>query len=169
MMSENKSDFDNWAATFYDHYDRDSRVEYEFRFTRKLVLTARKWTSFIDEKIRLKTGCSRSHWQTLAAIAFSGGGPVATLALSERMGVQWPTLIRALNEMEVRGFIERTQDPNDRRVRMITISPAGRQALADVRQILDPMRSIMLEGFETADLKAAERVLDRLLRVLNRA
>ncbi len=166
-MTDNESDFESWATTFYDHYDRGSRVEYEFRFTRKLVIAARKWTSFIDERIKQKTGYSRSRWQTLAAIAFSGA-PVATLELSERMGVQWPTLIRTLNAMETEGLIERTHDLKDRRYRMITISPAGRKVLEDVRQILDPLRSIKLKGLSTEDLMASERVLDQLLDVLIR-
>lgn len=166
-MSESEGDFDSWATTFYDHYDRGSRGEYEFRFTRKLVIAARKWTSFIDERIKQKTGYGRARWQTLAAIAFSGG-PVATLELSERMGVQWPTLIRALNAMEAEGLIERTQDLKDRRYRMITISPTGRKVLEDVRQILDPLRSIKLSAFTTEELVASERMLDRLLEVMSK-
>ena len=94
-MSDKKGEFDRWAAAFHDYYEPGSRAEYEFRLTRKMVITARKWTAFIDDQVRRKAGFSRSRWQTLAAIAFAGG-PVTTLELSGYMGVQWPTVVRAL-------------------------------------------------------------------------
>ena len=166
-MSGEEGEFDRWATTFHEFYERGSRAEYEFRLTRKLVITARKWTSFIDEKVKQKTGFSRSRWQTLAAIAFAGG-PVATLALSERLGVQWPTLVRTLNEMEAEGLIERTQAIKDRRYRMIAISPAGRALLDEVLEIVDPVRAETLTPIATQDMITTERVLDQLLQVLSK-
>lgn len=166
MMSHMATDeFDRWAKTFHDHYDEGSRLEHEFRLTRTLVIAARKWTRYIDEKIKDETGYSRSHWQALAAVSFSGE-PVATLELSDRLGVRWPTLIRTLNEMEAAGLIERTQDRDDRRLRMITISPAGRKLLRDVRKILDPLRSVVLDHMSTDEIVIAEQLLTRLLGAL---
>lgn len=161
----NVTEFDNWAQSFYDQYDRGSRLEHEFRLTRMLVITARKWTAHIDEKIRQRTGYTRARWQALSGISLSGA-PVSTLELSERMGIQWPTLIRTLNELEAEGLIERKQDPNDRRYRLVEISPAGRRVLKDVRAILDPMRSALLTGLSEEELIATEQVLRRLLVTL---
>lgn len=166
-MSDEKGEFDRWATTFHDYYEPGSRADYEFRLTRKLVITARKWTAFIDEQVRRKTGFSRSRWQTLAAIAFAGG-PVATLELAGRMGVQWPSVVRVLSEMEAEGLIERTQSSDDRRYRMIAITPAGRALLDDVLEITNPLRAARLAGIATEDLIASERVLDRMLATLPR-
>lgn len=166
-MSDEKEEFDRWATNFYDYYEPGSRADHEFRLTRKLVITAHKWTSFIDEQVRRKTGFSRSRWQTLAAIAFAGG-PVATLELAGRMGVQWPTVVRVLNEMEAEGLIERTQSSDDRRYRMIAITPAGQTLLEEVLEITNPLRAARLAGIATEDLIASERVLDRMLGTLPR-
>ena len=158
----NVTDFDRWAQSFYEQYDRGSRREHEFRLTRMLVNSARKWTSHIDETIKQRTGYTRARWQALSAITLSGV-PVSTLELSERMGIQWPTLIRTLNELEAEGLITREQDPNDRRYRLVAISAAGRQVLKDVREILDPMRSELLAHLSEEEMIETERVLRRLL------
>jgi len=166
-MGDEKGEFDRWATTYHDYYEPGSRADHEFRLTRKLVITARKWTAFIDEQVRRKTGFSRSRWQTLAAIAFAGG-PVATLELAGRMGVQWPSVVRVLSEMEAEGLIERTQSSDDRRYRMIAITPAGRALLDEVLEITNPIRAARLAEIATEDLIASERVLDRMLARLPR-
>jgi len=166
-MSDKNGEFDRWAATFHDYYESGSRAEYEFRLTRKMVITARKWTAFIDDQVRRKTGFSRSRWQTLAAIAFAGG-PVTTLELSGYMGVQWPTVVRALGEMEAEGLIARTRSGKDRRYRTIAITPAGQTLLDEVLEITNPLRATRLADIATEDLIVSERVLDRILAALPR-
>jgi MarR family transcriptional regulator for hemolysin len=162
---ELESEFDDWAKRFEAFYARGSRNEVEFRFTRKMVLAARRWTSFIDEVIRNASGHPRARWQTLFAVAFSEG-PVATLDLSERLGVQWPTLIRTLNELEKEGLIERRINPEDRRSRLITISEEGLEVIRKVQTVLDPTRRKILESFTTEELIITGRVLDRLFTIL---
>ena len=94
-----EGEFDSWATRFGEFYAEGSRDELEFRFSRLLILAARRWSTFIDEAIRQKTGQPRARWQTLSALAFSDG-PIATIELAERMAVQWPSLIRTLDGLE---------------------------------------------------------------------
>ena len=165
MRDESQSEFDRWAARSGEFYPEGSRPQQEFLFTRKLVLTARRWTTYVDETVKQQTGRSRGHWQTLSALAFSNG-PVATLELSRRMAVQWPTLVRTLNLLEAEGLIRREIDPGDRRARLVSITSAGRQLVAEIQATLDPARSRMLAGFEQEELQMAERLLDRLFEAL---
>ena len=159
------SDFDSWAMRFGEYYEAGSRAETEFRFSRMLILAARRWTTLIDEAIRQRTGPPRARWQTLAALAFSDG-PIATIELAERMAVQWPTLVRTLNELEGEGLIERKVNAADKRSRLVTITPAGLAVFAEVKQVLDPARAAILGGFAQGDLKAAERLLERFFAAM---
>ncbi|PQA89497.1 MarR family winged helix-turn-helix transcriptional regulator [Hyphococcus luteus] len=163
-MSEDHSqkDFDAWATEYRQYYKKSSRADFEFRFSRMLILASRRWTAYIDEAVQQETGHTRARWQTLFAIAFADE-PVATLDLSERMGVQWPTLIRSLNDLETEGLIKRKMNPDDKRSRLVTITPKGRKALMQVKKVLDPLRQNALQQFTKEELATAENLLERLL------
>lgn len=165
MTFSGEAEFESWATRVDEFYDPASRAKKEFLLTRKLVLAARRYTSHVDELIQQRTGHSRSHWQTLSALAFSEG-PVPTLELSRRMAVQWPTLIRTLNRLESEGLIRRETDPSDRRSRLVSITPMGRRVMLRVQDILDPARERVLANFSEEDLVNAERLLDNLFTAL---
>jgi len=165
MAGREDGEFEGWAKRFYEQYEEGSRLEKEFRLTRKLILTARRWTSYIDEVVKKRTGHSRARWQTLSALSFSEG-TVGTLELARRLAVRWPTLIRVLNELDAEGLIRRLPDPHDRRMRLITMTPEGRRVMGRVRDILDPARTQVLAGFSDEELVMAERVLDRIFEHL---
>jgi MarR family transcriptional regulator for hemolysin len=155
-----EGEFDSWAARFGEFYPDGSRPELEFRFSRLLILAARRWSTFIDEAIRERTGQPRARWQTLAALAFSDG-PIATIELAERMAVQWPSLIRTLDGLEAEGLVERRINPADKRSRRVTITDKGLAVFREVKAVLDPTRAALLEGFSDEELRMAERLLDR--------
>jgi MarR family transcriptional regulator for hemolysin len=165
MSERGEGEFDGWAARFRDFYPADTRGALEFRFSRLLILAARRWTTFIDEAIRQRTGQPRARWQTLAALAFSDG-PIATIELAERMAVQWPSLIRTLNDLEADGLISRRINPDDKRSRLVTITDDGIAVFREVKAVLDPTRGALLEAFNDDELRAAERLLDRFFAIL---
>ena len=167
MSSHEELEFERWASRFPEFYEPGTREEKEFQLTRKLILAARRWTTHADDHVRRKTGHSRARWQTLSALAFSEG-PVATLELAARVSVRWPTLIRMLNHLEQEDLIRREQDPNDKRSRLVSITPQGRRVIGRVQDVLDPVRTRALADFSNQELVATERMLDRLFEVLVR-
>ena len=55
--------------------------------------------------------------------------PVRTqAALADAIGADKTRIIGTLDELQARGYIERRPDPDDRRVRLLEITPAGRAA-----------------------------------------
>lgn len=168
MAFDDDTEFDRWAVRFFEFYEPGSRAEKEFRFTRKLVLAARRWTFHIDELVKQQTGHSRARWQTLSALSFSPG-PVTTLDLAARMGVRWPSVVKVLNELEREGLVRREVNPDDKRSRLVSITPEGRRLNSRVRDVLDPIRRRFLSEFSDDELCQAERTLDRLFKVLGSA
>jgi DNA-binding MarR family transcriptional regulator len=70
----------------------------------------------------------------LAALStLSACGPMRPTDLAAREGVRPPTLTRMLTSLEEAGYVERTNDPADRRASLIAVTPLGRQTLADTR------------------------------------
>lgn len=165
METNSENAFDVWANRFHQQFEEGSRLEKEFRLTRTIVLTARRWTTHADGLVRAATGHTRARWQTLSALTFSDG-PVGTLDLARRMGLRWPTLIRVLNELEAEGLVDRARDETDGRLRMIAITPQGRALVDRVLTILNPARADVLSVFSDEELVTAERLIQRLLTVL---
>jgi DNA-binding MarR family transcriptional regulator len=88
--------------------------------------------------------------------------PVRTqAALADSIGADKTRIIGTLDELQQKGYIERRPDPGDRRVRLLEITPAGR----DVKQAV---QSHIQRGEERllSELTAEERVV--FLRVLER-
>jgi DNA-binding MarR family transcriptional regulator len=81
--------------------------------------------------------------------------------LSERMGISLPAASRTAEALLRRGWIERREDEHDRRMKRLTITPAGRevaQRIADARmQGLEAFaRSLSAEQRARLDAALAE-------------
>jgi len=67
-----------------------------------------------------------AHYRALAAIRREEGLPVSEL--QARLGVRKQSLARVLNELEKAGLIARQPGRADRRQRLLTLTPTGRDA-----------------------------------------
>ena len=71
---------------------------------------------------------------------------------------------RLVGRLEDRGFIRRNQDPDDARAFRATLTPAGRQKLAQARRTHDAVLVRMLTPHVTAaNLRALERALGEII------
>ena len=55
--------------------------------------------------------------------------PLAQGALSETLGLSGPAISRAVDGLAQRGEVKRTEDPRDRRSKLLTVSARGRRSL----------------------------------------
>ena len=69
------------------------------------------------------------------------GGEMNVKALSEVTGLSLPGASRAADALIRRGLVERREDPQDRRSKLLTITSAGREATGRITQA-------RLAGFE---------------------
>ncbi|MBU3064702.1 MarR family transcriptional regulator [Nocardia sp. NEAU-G5] len=72
--------------------------------------------------------------------------------LVERMGIEQPTIAKAISRMERSGFVERTRDDSDRRVIRLRLSARGEQAVEPVQAAWRDAETVI-----TGRLSAAER------------
>ena len=79
-------------------------------------------------------------------------GPRSIGELAERMGVTQQAASKAVGELERLGYLERTPDPGDARVRRVRLSARGADAVARTREIRDGLEA------ELAGLLGARRI-----------
>ncbi|MGZ0148952.1 MarR family winged helix-turn-helix transcriptional regulator [Kribbella sp. WER1] len=89
--------------------------------------------------------------------------PVRTqAALAEAIGADKSRIIGTLDELQRAGLIERTPDPDDRRVRLLSITPQGRTVRRTVRKDIQAAELQVLDGLPVAERKTFLRLLQQL-------
>jgi DNA-binding MarR family transcriptional regulator len=89
--------------------------------------------------------------------------PVTLRALAELLVADPPYVTLIVDDLEKRGFVQRTPHPEDRRAKLVAITEAGRTAAARADAILDEPPAA-LRDVPAGDLESLLRVLERLAR-----
>jgi DNA-binding MarR family transcriptional regulator len=89
--------------------------------------------------------------------------PVRTqAALAEAIGADKSRIIGTLDELQDAGLIDRTPDPNDRRVRLLSITPQGRRVRRAVRKDIRAAENNLLATLPAPDREAFLRAIREL-------
>ena len=88
-------------------------------------------------------------------------GPLSLSGLAETVGVDAPYATLIVDGLEERGLVERQSDPADRRRKLVTLTPAGRDAVAEVLRIqLEPPPGF--DRLSAAELDTLEKLVHRI-------
>jgi DNA-binding MarR family transcriptional regulator len=88
-------------------------------------------------------------------------GPASQATVGRWAEMDRSDVVAALNELEDDGLVERAPDPDDRRLKIVTITAAGKRRLKKLDEVVDSVQDELL-----APLSAAERA--ELIRLLSR-
>ena len=83
---------------------------------------------------------SITHMKTLHILA-DGGSELSVKELSDRLGLSLPGASRIVDALMRRGWLERREDPDDRRMKRVRITDEG-------RKVLDRIEAARLAGLE---------------------
>ena len=83
-------------------------------------------------------------------------------ALAEAIGADKTRIIPTLDELQGKGYIERRPDPDDRRVRLLAITEAGRAVKDAVQEEIQRGEERWLATLSAADRRVFLRVLGEL-------
>ncbi len=93
-------------------------------------------------------------------------GPLPVSDLAERLGVTQQAASKTVADLERRGYVRREADPTDARVRAVTLTPAGRDAVEagrSVRRALEAHLTSVLGPTATKRFRTAlQTALDEL-------
>ncbi|WP_313760805.1 MarR family transcriptional regulator [Rhizobium sp.] len=115
------------------------------------------------EKALAEDGISASRANLLLLVSRSGGG-VRQVQLADSLGLASQSLVRLLDELTASGHIERRDDPADRRAKTIWLTRDGQELADRVERVIASLRDRVLRNVEDADIEAAYRVLDAIVR-----
>ncbi|KQY11505.1 MarR family winged helix-turn-helix transcriptional regulator [Rhizobium sp. Root482] len=103
-------------------------------------------------------GLTRSQWQTIVYLARNEG--LHQSGLAEMLEIEPITLMRVLDKLVERGFIERRRHKTDRRISLLYTTDLARGLLSDMRAIGDATRSEALDGISDDDRERLVAILE---------
>lgn len=98
--------------------------------------------------------------QTLPVIFISRlGDGVRQGVLAEQLGIEGPSLVRQLDQLQAAGLVERRDDPTDRRAKCLYLTKSGHDFAALTERLLGDLRGKLLSGVSDAEMAVALKVL----------
>ena len=82
--------------------------------------------------------------------------------LAEQMCIDKSAILRQVDILEGKGWLERRMDPNDRRRKQLILSKSGMAVLTKALRMRDAEFSKVAEGIPAKDIEACTRVLRQL-------
>jgi DNA-binding MarR family transcriptional regulator len=99
-----------------------------------------------------------SMWGYVVLNALEDGPARTQAALAQAIGADKTRIIGTLDELQEAGLISREPDPADRRIRLLAISPAGRQVRAAAQAGIQANEERVLARLDPADRRTFLRV-----------
>jgi MarR family transcriptional regulator for hemolysin len=117
------------------------------------------------QKILDRENLAIAYWYYLRVLAERG--ELNQLELSKRVGIASTTAVPALDNLEKRGLVQRTRDPNDRRKYFVSLKPEGKRLVDEMLPELTEMISASLEGITQKDMRTFWKVMHQIETNLN--
>lgn len=137
--------------------EREPLPEGLTRYTGFLVAKAhqRLWTLFGDEckKLGMDVPCGGVLW------ILEEEGSMSQQQLGRRLRIDRTTMVKMVDQLEEHKLARRKDHPEDRRVYLVEITPAGRKALASLQKVADQMEKKLLIGFTEEERMLIRRAL----------
>ena len=126
----------------------------------RLVGVGRRWRKALDAQLAAE-GLTDAAWTPLMHLLRLGDG-ISQTELATAIGLEGSSLVRLLDLLVAQGLIERQTPASDRRVKLLYLTPAGRQTATGIRQ-----RVAAIEDALLADLSptAAQTMLHTLAHI----
>ncbi|ATG46172.1 transcriptional regulator [Celeribacter ethanolicus] len=128
--------------------DSSPKTLFGFQF----IQLSRRWRKVIHAEIA-RAGLTDATWAPLVHLEADGDG-ISQTELAERVALDTSTLVRLLDILAERGLIERRVNPQDRRARLIVLTPQGRTEVQRIKRHLSAVEAELLTGLSEADVTA---------------
>lgn len=125
-----------------------------------LSRVVRMWRSLIDHRLKpLKL--TQTHWITLHNIS-QLPPEQSQIQLAKAIGIEQPSLVRTLDQLEEKKLISRHTCANDRRAKRIKLTPESEPFIKTVDEVIDNTRKEILGNITQDELGQLSLLLLKL-------
>ncbi|KAB0663439.1 winged helix DNA-binding protein [Oryzomonas japonica] len=145
--------------------DEPTKLDNSIRFGPRLGYASRQWRRAVDERLQ-PFGLTEATWLPLLHIARNE--PLRQKDLAEVVGIECSTLVRLIDALDNGGLIKRVPDGDDRRAKLLSLTPSGRLLVGKVEAAAAVIRRQIFAGISEEELAIALNVIERICDGLNR-
>lgn len=132
----------------------------ESPFGSDLARLVRIWRALIDYRLKpLKL--TQTHWITLHNI-YQLPPDQSQIQLAKSIGIEQPSLVRTLDQLELKGLIVRKICTNDRRAKRITLTDAAKPIIIQLNQVINTTRNEIFNGFSYEEIQKLNDIILKL-------
>lgn len=126
----------------------------------RLVGLARRWRQALDARLSAR-GLSDATWAPLVHLHALGDG-ISQSQLAAVVGLDGSSLVRLLDILVEQSLVERQPHPQDRRVKLVYLTAAGRRAVVSIRKRLAVIEDELLADLSDDEAQAMLRAFEKI-------
>jgi MarR family transcriptional regulator for hemolysin len=134
-------------------------------FGREIYRVSASWRREIDFRVR-DFGLTEATWRPLLYLGRLGDRQRQT-DLAAALMIEAASLVRLVDALERTGFVERIEDPDDRRSKRITMTEQGRAIYARVDAIHQALAEDFVKDVSPEEMTICASVLARVLHAID--
>jgi MarR family transcriptional regulator, lower aerobic nicotinate degradation pathway regulator len=96
-------------------------------------------------------------------------GPLSQQQLADSLDLDKSHLVGRIDDLEGRALVTRERDPGDRRRHRVTLTPAGKALVDQLRPVARASQQTFLDALSTAEQQSLITLLGRVLAANDRA
>jgi MarR family transcriptional regulator for hemolysin len=120
----------------------------------------RVWRALIDDRLK-PLELTQTHWVTLHNINMLPPEQ-SQIQLAKAIGIEQPSLVRTLDQLEEKKLITRQTCANDRRAKRIKLTEEAAPIINQMETVIDDTRQEILSGMSPEDITLLLEMLARL-------
>jgi len=125
-----------------------------------LARLVRAWRALIDDRLK-PLELTQTHWVTLHNINMLPPEQ-SQIQLAKAIGIEQPSLVRTLDQLEEKKLITRQTCASDRRAKRIKLTEESAPIIHEMETVIDSTRKEILSGMSAAEIEQLGGMLSRL-------
>lgn len=122
-----------------------------------LTRLVRIWRALIDHRLKpLKL--TQTHWITLHNI-YQLPPEQSQIQLAKAIGIEQPSLVRTLDQLEEKGLVIRHICINDRRAKRITLTDAAQPIINQVNHVITTTKKEIFKGINNEEMQHLNKII----------
>ena len=130
----------------------------------KLTVVARQLRVTFDQSAEA-SGLTRAQWTLIATVSRNPGATQRLIA--EALEVREITAGRLVDRLCEDGYLERKENPTDRRAYCVYLTPGAQPLLDKLDELATIHEKTIFAGFQAGDIESLEQYLDTIARNLS--
>ncbi|STG09309.1 transcriptional regulator SlyA [Escherichia coli] len=130
-----------------------------------LARLVRIWRALIDHRLK-PLELTQTHWVTLHNI-HQLPPDQSQIQLAKAIGIEQPSLVRTLDQLEEKGLISRQTCASDRRAKRIKLTEKAEPLISEMEAVINKTRAEILHGISAEETGATDYAHRKNLSIIS--